>query len=86
MRAFQEQCAPAFFGLFRPKGHLVHSGQMGKLQTLLVINPPLRKIRSIVSEGVLFDIDYAEGITPVLATSKSPVADGVRGGWGSLCG
>jgi hypothetical protein len=33
-----------------------------------------------VSEGMLFDIGYADGISPVLATPESEVPDGVRAG------
>ena len=32
------------------------------------------------SEGMLFDIGYADGITPVLAVPESPVPDGTRAG------
>lgn len=49
-------------------------------QTLVVVNLPPRKMRGIVSEGMLFDIGYADGITPVLATPESPVPNGVRAG------
>jgi hypothetical protein len=33
-----------------------------------------------VSEGMLFDIGYADGITPVLAVPESTVPDGTRAG------
>jgi tRNA-binding protein len=33
-----------------------------------------------VSEGMLFDIGYADGITPVLATPEKHVPDGTRAG------
>jgi tRNA-binding protein len=49
-------------------------------QALFVVNLPPRKMRGIVSEGMLFDIGYADGITPVLAIPESPVPDGVRAG------
>jgi tRNA-binding protein len=49
-------------------------------QTLVVVNLPPRKMRGIVSEGMLFDIGYADGITPVLATPDSPVPNGTRAG------
>jgi tRNA-binding protein len=49
-------------------------------QTLIVVNLPPRKMRGIVSEGMLFDIGYADGITPVLATPESPVTNGARVG------
>jgi hypothetical protein len=34
----------------------------------------------IVSEGMLFDIGYADGITPVLAQPELAVPDGCRAG------
>jgi len=49
-------------------------------QALFVVNLPPRKMRGVVSEGMLFDIGYADGITPVLATPESPVPDGTRAG------
>ena len=32
------------------------------------------------SEGMLFDIGFADGITPVLAVPERPVLNGVRAG------
>ena len=32
------------------------------------------------SEGMLFDIGYADGLTPVLAVPETPVPDGARAG------
>lgn len=49
-------------------------------QTLVVVNLPPRKMRGMISEGMLFDIGYADGITPVLATPEAPVPNGVRAG------
>lgn len=49
-------------------------------QALFVVNLEPRKMRGIVSEGMLFDIGYADGVTPVLATPESPVPDGTRAG------
>ncbi len=49
-------------------------------QALFVVNLPPRKMRGIVSEGMLFDIGYADGITPVLAVPESSVPDGSRVG------
>src|SRR6185369_17572283 len=36
-------------------------------QALFVVNLPPRKMRGEVSEGMLFDIGYADGLSPVLA-------------------
>jgi tRNA-binding protein len=49
-------------------------------QALFVVNLEPRKMRGVVSEGMLFDIGYADGITPVLATPERPVPDGTRAG------
>ena len=49
-------------------------------QALFVVNLPPRKMCGIVSEGMLFDIGFADGIVPVLAVPESPVPDGARAG------
>jgi methionine--tRNA ligase beta chain len=49
-------------------------------QALFVINLEPRKMRGIVSQGMLFDLGFADGILPVLATPESPVPDGTRAG------
>jgi tRNA-binding protein len=49
-------------------------------QALFVVNLEPRKMRGVVSEGMLFDIGYADGIRPVLAMPESPVPDGSRAG------
>jgi methionine--tRNA ligase beta chain len=49
-------------------------------QALFVLNLEPRKMRGVVSEGVLFDIGYADGVRPVLAMPESPVPDGTRAG------
>ncbi len=49
-------------------------------QALFVVNLEPRRMRGILSEGMLFDIGYADGITPVLAIPEKPVPDGSRAG------
>jgi len=49
-------------------------------QTLFVINLEPRKIMGHVSEGMLLDIGYADGIKPVLALLEDEVPNGVRAG------
>ena len=49
-------------------------------QALFVVNLEPRKVRGVVSEGMLFDIGYADGVTPVLAVPEIPVPDGTRAG------
>jgi tRNA-binding protein len=49
-------------------------------QALFVVNLAPRRMAGEVSEGMLFDIGYADGITPVLATPETRVPDGARAG------
>ena len=49
-------------------------------QALFVVNLEPRKMRGVVSEGMLFDIGFADGVTPVLAVPEAPVPDGTRAG------
>ena len=49
-------------------------------QALFVVNLPSRKMAGVVSEGMLFDIGYPDGIVPVLAVPESKVPDGTRAG------
>jgi len=49
-------------------------------QALFVVNLEPRKMRGVVSEGMLFDIGFADGIRPVLAVPEERVPDGTRAG------
>src|SRR5271169_3564312 len=49
-------------------------------QALFVVNLPPQRMRGVVSVGMLFDIGFADGVTPVLAVPESPVPDGTRVG------
>ncbi len=49
-------------------------------QALFVVNLEPRKIRGVVSEGMLFDIGYSDGVRPVLSVPERPVPDGARAG------
>jgi len=49
-------------------------------QALFVVNLPPRKMAGVMSEAMLFDMGYADGITPVLAVPESRVPDGTRAG------
>jgi methionine--tRNA ligase beta chain len=49
-------------------------------QALFVVNLAPRKMKGVLSEGMVFDIGYADGVTPVLATPEAPVPDGSRAG------
>lgn len=49
-------------------------------QALFVVNLEPKKMAGQLSEGMLFDIGYADGITPVLAVPEKPVPNGTRAG------
>lgn len=49
-------------------------------QALFVVNLTPRGMAGMVSEGMLFDIGYLDGITPVLAMPETRVPDGTRAG------
>ena len=49
-------------------------------QALFVINLEPKKMMGEVSEGMLFDIGYADGVRPALAVPEGRVPNGVRAG------
>ncbi len=49
-------------------------------QALFVVNLAERKMAGEVSQGMLFDIGYADGLTPCLLVPELPVPDGARAG------
>ena len=49
-------------------------------QALFVVNLPPRKMRGEVSEGMLFDIGYADNLSPVLSVPEKPISNGARAG------
>ncbi|HSP14655.1 MAG TPA: tRNA-binding protein [Thermoanaerobaculia bacterium] len=49
-------------------------------QALFVVNLAPRQMAGETSEGMLFDIGYADGVRPVLAVPEAPVPDGSRAG------
>jgi tRNA-binding protein len=49
-------------------------------QALFVVNLAPRKMAGRYSEGMLFDIGYADGIRPVLAIPEDRVPNGSRAG------
>ncbi len=49
-------------------------------QALFVVNIPPRTIHGQESEGMLFDIGYADGVRPALAQPEWPVPNGTRAG------
>ena len=49
-------------------------------QALFVVNLPPRRMAGEVSEGMLFDIGYSDGVLPALAVPEHPVPNGSRAG------
>lgn len=50
------------------------------LQALFVVNLEPRRMAGELSQGMLFDIGYADGITPALAVPERAVPNGARAG------
>jgi tRNA-binding protein len=49
-------------------------------QALFVVNLPSRKMAGEESQGMLFDIGYADGLKPALAVPERPMPNGCRAG------
>jgi tRNA-binding protein len=62
------------------KQERTNPGEIEGKQALFVINLPEKKMAGEVSQGMLFDIGYADKITPCLAVPEKPVPNGVRAG------
>lgn len=49
-------------------------------QALFIVNMKPKKMAGEISEGMLFDIGFEDGLTPVLAEPEKPVPNGTRVG------
>jgi tRNA-binding EMAP/Myf-like protein len=49
-------------------------------QALFVVNLPRKTIRGQLSEGMLFDVGFADGLRPAFAQPEWPVPNGARAG------
>ncbi len=49
-------------------------------QALFVVNLPEKKMAGEISQGMLFDIGYADKVKPCLAMPETPVPNGTRAG------
>ena len=49
-------------------------------QGLFVVNLAPRKMAGEISQAMLFDIGYVDGVVPVLAIPERPVPNGMRAG------
>ena len=62
------------------KGERDNPKEIEGKQALFVVNLPPKKMAGEVSEGMLFDIGYADGIIPVLSQPEKPTPNGTRVG------
>ena len=49
-------------------------------QALFIVNLKPRKMMGEVSEGMLFDVGYEDGLQPALLNPERPVPNGTRAG------
>jgi tRNA-binding protein len=54
--------------------------EIAGLQALFVVNLEPKRMAGEVSQGMLFDIGFADGVRPVLAVPEQAVPNGVRAG------
>jgi len=57
-----------------------HPREIEGQQALFVVNLEPKKMMGEVSEGMLFDIGYADGVKPALAVPESRIPNGTRAG------
>jgi methionine--tRNA ligase beta chain len=50
------------------------------VQALFIVNLEPKRLAGELSEGMLFDLGYADGILPALAVPERPVPNGTRAG------
>ncbi|HEY3314492.1 MAG TPA: tRNA-binding protein [Bacillota bacterium] len=62
------------------KGERENPREIEGRQALFVVNVAPRAMAGEVSEGMIFDIGYADGRVPVLAQPEKPVPNGTRVG------
>ena len=74
---FGDHCRTVLAGL---KQERANPREILGRQALFVLNLPPRKMAGEVSEAMLFDLGYADGVTPVLAVPERAVPNGVRAG------
>jgi tRNA-binding protein len=62
------------------KGERENPKEIEGEQALFIVNLEPKKMVGEISEGMLFDIGYEDGIVPVLAQPEKPVPNGTRVG------
>ncbi len=55
-------------------------GEIEGRQALFILNLEPRKMMGELSEGMLFDVGYLDGVQPALLTPERPVPNGTRAG------
>ena len=72
---FGDHSRAIFAGLKQERADL--TGLVGR-QALFVVNLEPRKMAGELSEGMLLDLGYADGLLPALAIPERPMPDGTR--------
>jgi tRNA-binding protein len=62
------------------KKERTHAREIEGRQALFVVNLEPHSMAGEISEGMLFDLGYADGLTPALAMPERPVPNGTRAG------
>ena len=62
------------------KGERENPAEIVGRQALFIVNLEPKKMAGEISEGMLFDIGYADGLSPALAVPERPMPDGARAG------
>jgi tRNA-binding protein len=62
------------------KKERAHAREIEGQQALFVLNLEPRSMAGEISEGMLFDLGYADGLAPALAVPERPVPNGTRAG------
>ena len=62
------------------KGERPDPNEIAGRQALFVVNLEPRKMAGEVSEGMLFDLGFADGLPPALAVPERSLPDGTRAG------
>lgn len=60
------------------KGERADPRSLAGVQTLFVINLEPCNMHGVMSEGMLLDIGYPDGLNPALATPERPLPNGAR--------
>jgi len=58
----------------------VNPKEIAGRQSLFVVNVEPRKKMGEISQGMLFDIGYSDGLTPVMAVAEKATPNGARAG------